>query len=213
MSGSNNSVLTRIFARVFPSMPDFFGLLREQCQHVSRSAGLLIEFMETGTPEAAARCRQDERDADEIKARNSQILAEAFSTPIDREDLHRAIHSLDEIVNYFKSTINEMDALGVTPDKFSLEMAMHIKAGVDALDAGFSRLEKEPASAMADAIAAHKSENKVEKAYLRACTELFQGDDYLRMFKQREVYRHLSNAADRMANCAGTLQDIVVKLS
>jgi uncharacterized protein Yka (UPF0111/DUF47 family) len=213
MSGSNNSVLTRIFARVFPSMPDFFGLLREQCQHVSRSAGLLIEFMETGSPDAAERCRQDEHDADQIKARNVQVLAEAFSTPIDREDLHRAINDLDEIVNYFKSTVNEMDALGVTPDKFSLEMAMHIKAGVDALDGGFSRLEKEPAAAMADAIAAKKCEKKVEKAYRRAISELFQGEDYIRMFKQREVYRHLSNAADRMANCANSLQDIVVKLS
>jgi uncharacterized protein Yka (UPF0111/DUF47 family) len=31
------------------------------------------------------------------------------------------------------------------------------------------------------------------------------------MFKRREIYRHLSNAADRMAHCANTLHDIVVK--
>ena len=52
----------------------------------------------------------------------------------------------------------------------------------------------------------------MEKAYRRAIAELFQGDDYIHMFKRREIYRHLSNAADRMANCANTLHDIVVKM-
>ena len=47
-----------------------------------------------------------------------------------------------------------------------------------------------------------KAERRVEKAYCRAIAELFQGDDYIHMFKRREIYRHLSNAADRMANCA-----------
>jgi len=32
------------------------------------------------------------------------------------------------------------------------------------------------------------------------------------MFKRREIYRHLSNAADRMAHSANTLHDIVVKM-
>ena len=32
------------------------------------------------------------------------------------------------------------------------------------------------------------------------------------MFKRREIYRHLTNAAERMAHCANTLHDIVVKM-
>ena len=56
------------------------------------------------------------------------------------------------------------------------------------------------------------AERRVEKAYRRAIADLFQGDDYINMFKRREIYRHLSNAADRMANCANTLHDIVVKM-
>ena len=106
-----------------------------------------------------------------------------------------------------------MDVLALTPDKHCLEMAMHIKLGSDALALGFSRLAKTPREAAADADAARKAERKVEKAYRRAIAELFQGDDYIHMFKRREIYRHLSNAADRMANCANTLHDIVVKMT
>jgi len=73
-------------------------------------------------------------------------------------------------------------------------------------------LATSPQTASADADTARKAERKVEKAYRRAIAELFQGDDYIHMFKRREIYRHLSNAADRMANCANTLHDIVVKM-
>jgi uncharacterized protein len=206
------SIFRRLFDRVFPKMPDFFALLTEQCQHVGVTAGRLVEFMETGDPNVGQLIRQDEHEADRVKIRNLHTLNEAFSTPIDREDLYRAIIDLDEIVNYCKTTVSEMEVLGLAPDKHCLEMAMHIKLGSDALAQGYARLAKEPAAAAADADAARKAERRVEKNYRRAIAELFVGDDYIHMFKRREIYRHLSNAADRMANCANTLHDIVVKM-
>lgn len=41
----------------------------------------------------------------------------------------------------------------------------------------------------------------------------FQGEDYITMFKRREIYRHLSNSAHRMAHCANTLHHLVAKIS
>ncbi|WP_374279254.1 DUF47 domain-containing protein [Azonexus sp.] len=206
------SIFRRLFERVFPKTPDFFLLLTEQCQHVAHSTGLLVEFMESGNPATGLKIRQDEHEADHIKVRNLHTLNEAFSTPIDREDLYRAIIDLDEIVNYCKTTVSEMDVLALAPDKHCLEMAMHIKLGADALALGYGKLAKQPGAAAEDADTARKAERKVEKIYRRAIAELFQGDDYIHMFKRREIYRHLSNAADRMANCANTLHDIVVKM-
>lgn len=211
-TGTSPSIFQRLFERVFPKMPDFFSLLTEQCQQVTHSTGLLVEFMETGDPATGQMIRQDEHEADRVKVRNLHTLNEAFSTPIDREDLYRAIIDLDEIVNYCKTTVSEMEVLQLAPDKHCLEMAMHIKLGTDALAQGYARLAKEPNAAAADADAACKAERRVEKAYRRSIAELFVGDDYIHMFKRREIYRHLSNAADRMANCANTLHDIVVKM-
>ena len=207
------SILRRVLDRVFPKMPDFFTLLSEQCGHVSHSAGLLVEFMESGDPAVGQLIRKDEHEADRVKVHNLHTLNEAFSTPIDREDIYRAIINLDEIVNYCKTTVIEMNVLGVLPDKYCLEMAMHIKMGTDALAIGFSRLAKDAPSVAASADAARKAERKVEKVYRRAIADLFQGDDYINMFKRREIYRHLSNAADRVAHAANTLHDIVVKIA
>ena len=207
------SIFRRLFDRVFPKMPDFFTLLTEQCGQVAHTAGLLVEFMETGDAKVGLSIRQDEHEADRIKIRNLHTLNEAFSTPIDREDIYRAIVDLDEIVNYCKTTVSEMEVLCLAPDKHCLEMAMHIKMGTDALAMGFGRLATDPKSAAGDADAARKCERKCEKAYRRAIAELFQGDDYINMFKRREIYRHMSNAADRVAAAGNTLHDIVVKIA
>ena len=68
-----------------------------------------------------------------------------------------------------------------------------------------------PARMLADS--ARKSSRKVEKLYRKALAELFQGEDFLNMLKRREMYQHLDRAAERMAHCANTLHDIVVKIS
>ncbi len=162
-SDTKPPLFRRIFERVFPKMPDFFSLLGEQCRQVAHTAGLLVEFMETGDTIVGQQIRQDEHEADRVKVHNLHTLNEAFSTPIDREDIYRAIIDLDEIVNYCKTTVNEMEVLGLAPDKHCLEMAMHIKLGADALAQGYALLAKQPRAAAEQADAARKAERRVEK--------------------------------------------------
>ncbi len=212
MNEASNSLLARIIGRVFPSTPNFFHLLHEQSRHVVHTVSLLVTFMETGDIAVGQQIREDEHAADRVKMQNIHILNEAFSTPIDREDIYRAITTLDEVVNGCKDAVSEMHALGLTPDAFTLEMARLLHNGVIALDAGFGKLAVTPCDAAIDADIARKSERKVEKLYRKALADLFQGDNYTHMFKQREIYRHLTNASERMAHCANTLHDIVVKM-
>lgn len=213
MSEPDKSMLQRFLERIFPKTPDFFKLLTEQCELVSHSVDDLVEFMKTGNEELGKKIKQDEHEADLIKMRNLHVLNEAFSTPIDREDIYRAIADLDRIVTYCKTTVSEMDVLGVASDTFLVEKSKLLQEGVDALVAGFGNLGIDPLSAADEADKARKAQRRVERLYRIALAELFKGDDYINMFKRREIYRHLSNAAHNMAHCANTLHDIVVKIS
>ncbi len=206
------SLLARVFERFFPKTPNFFLLLAEQSHQVEHTVGLLVRFMESGDVAIGERIREDEHAADKVKVKNIHTLNEAFSTPIDREDIYRAITTLDEVINYCKDTVSEMDALGLKPDAVTLEMARLLHEGVVALRGGFENLGTQPAAAAENANAARKAERRVEKLYRKALAQLFQGDDYIHMFKRREIYRHLTNGAERMAACANTLHDIVVKM-
>ncbi len=212
MSEESRSILKLIMDKVFPQTPDFFQMLLEQSIQVTHSINRLVEYMETGDIEIGHMLKQDEHVADTIKARNLHALNEAFSTPIDREDIYRAIMDLDEVVTYCKTTVNEMDVLGVSPDQFMLDMSRLLLQGAESLTDGFAKLAKLPDTAVLDADAARKAERQVEKLYRKALPELFQGEDYINMFKRREIYRHIAYAAEHMAGCANTLHDIVVKI-
>ena len=213
MTQASKTMLAIILDRVFPKMPDFFHMLTEQNLLVAHTVDMLVEYMEHDGPAVADALKLDVHEADVIKVRNLHELNEAFSTPIDREDIYRAIMALDDIVMYCKTTVHEMDVLGVKPDPFMRDISRHIKDGVDALAKGFSLLGSKPADAAKYADAARKAERRAEKQYRIALSTLFEGDDYVNMFKRREIYRHLTNAAQHMAQCANTLHDIVVKIS
>ncbi len=232
MSDNKSSVLTKVVDRVFPRTADFYSLLNDQCDLVVEAMEVFVQFMEKGDEALAEKVRALETRGDELKARNTDILNKSFSTPMDREDIYRAIASIDHIVNYAKTTTREIEVLKVEPDKYMLELAVLLKEGSYALQTGYRKLSHDPAQAEADAQAARKSERSAEKAYRRALGELFSSSSYLKeleddaidshaqamqmvleIFKRREVYRHLSNAADRLARAGEVLHDIVVKIS
>ena len=188
-------------------------MLTEQNLKVAHTVNMLVEYMEQDGPEVADALKEDVHEADLIKVRNLHELNDAFSTPIDREDIYRAIMALDDIVMYCKTTVHEMSVLGVEPDDFMRNISQSIREGVDALAKDFALLGSTPAEAAQYADAARKAERHAEKQYRIALSTLFEGSDYVNMFKRREIYRHLTNAAHHMAQCANTLHDVVVKIS
>ncbi len=227
------SATQRILDRVFPRTPDFFRLLTEQTAILVKAMDEFVAFMqEEGAKARGKAVRQLEHEGDELKERNLDILNRAFSTPMDREDIYRAITTIDHIINYSKTTVREFEVLDLKPDAHTLAMAEILRDGAHSLHAGFSKLATDPAAAEADAQATRKAERRIEKIYRGALAELFgqatlmeealkHGDKHaeakamhvvVETFKRREVYRHLSNAGDRLAHAGEVLHDIIVKL-
>ena len=147
MPDSKPSIFHRFFDRVFPSMPDFFGLLSEQSLQVRDGVALLVRLMETADPEIGNEIRREEHEADKTKLRNLQILNESFATPVDREDIYRAIVNLDEILNYCKTTVYEMYEFQLAPDPHLIEMTTILREGCEALAEAFAKLKASPAEA------------------------------------------------------------------
>lgn len=238
MSGGGNSILTRIVDRVLPKTPDFFSLVDDQCDMAVATMEELVAFMQSGKKRVGKHVKKMEKEGDELKRRNIDILNTAFSTPMDREDIYRAIVEIDHLMNYAKTTVREMEIFGIEPDQYTLQMAIHLKEGTQALQEGFKKLSSNAILAEADALAARKAERTIEKDYRKALAELFDISSHvadirakkrsrnqeveaeiaaleyvMEAFKRREIYRHMSNAADRLAHAGATLYDIVVKIA
>lgn len=200
-----------------PRQDQFLQLLIQQAELAVDAMGALEDYMKKGSDKSASKVVQAEKDADEIRRILIDNLNRTFVTPIDREDIFALSRDIDDVVDYAYSTVEEMRVLEVKPNDFMLRMVSLLQDAVTEIHLAMLRLRKNPRVASEHATRAKALENRVERVYREAIADLFSGPEDIQhvmgMLKLREVYRHLSNCADRGDEAANVIHDIVVKMA
>lgn len=195
----------------FRSKPDFYALLTQQAEKAEEGLHALVTYMKEPEYVNGQRVLRLEEDADEIRAALANQLDESFVTPIDREDINHLSKSIDDIVDYAKTTVEEMMAFQIKPNDHMLRMTEGLAAAGSAVTEAVRYLKGDLRKARERVIFAKKRENLLEHLYREALVDLFKGDDVVTMLKFREIYRHLSNAADRCDEAADVVSAVIVK--
>jgi hypothetical protein len=189
----------------------FFDLLSRQSSKTVEGLEALWNFAEIGTKENANLVRNIEREADELRRILIEELDKTFVTPIDREDIYALSRAIDDVVDYANTTVDEMEIYEVKGDQHIKEMVNILRKAARELNDAVKILKDYPKIASEHAVQAKTYENTMEKAYHLALADLFKGTDTVYMLKMREIYRHLSNAADRGDEAANIISSIVMK--
>jgi hypothetical protein len=138
-------------------------------------------------------------------------------TPFDREDIFALSRTNDDVIDYGYSTVSEMEILKVKSTSYMQRMASLLRDAAYEIFMAVERLQDHPGVANDHAQRAKALENRVEDVYREAVADLFSGaediEHVVNMLKMREVYRHLSNAADRYVEAADVVAHIVVKVT
>ena len=120
-------------------------------------------------------------------------------------------------MDYAYTTVEEMEVLDVEPNDYLRRMVSLLQDAVEELHLSMLRLKEHPGVAAEHASRAKALENRVESVYREAVADLFSGPEdvqhVMEMLKLRELYRHLSNCADRGDEAANIIHDIVVKIT
>jgi len=182
----------------FPKRRDFLGMLVRQTDKTLEGMKALKEFMKEPNPSNSGRVKEIETEADELRLNLINELNASFVTPLDREDIFSLSRAIDDIIDYGQRTVEEMLIYEVKP-------TLHIQRMVDALleatkniDLAMQNLKKGPQVVLQYVIKAKKEENNKDTIYI---------------LKMRELYRHLSNSADRCDEAANIISDIVIKVT
>ena len=192
--------------------------------HIQDQARLTLEgldalkvYMASQDPAAAALLDSKEKAADEARRILIDDLNRTFVTPFDREDIFALSRTIDDVLDYANSTVSELEILKVVPTPYMVQIASLLRDAANELFMAVNSLEAHPAVANDHAQRAKALENRVEGVYRDALADLFKGAEdikhVIKMMKQREVFRHLSNAADRGDEAANVIADIVVKIT
>ncbi len=189
--------------------------IHNQAQLTLEGLEALKEYMSNQDPKAAALLTVKEKEADEARRILINELNRTFITPFDREDIFALSRTIDDVLDYAFSTVTEMEILKVKPTTYMHRIASILRDAAFELLQAVDRLEEHPGVANEHAQRAKALENRVEEVYREALADLFTGAEdikhVMKMLKSREVYRHLSNAADRGDEAANVIADIVVK--
>ena len=193
----------------------FIELLIKQAEYSVLGTQKLLEYVKEPSEALAMAVTQLEKEADEVRRILIDELNKTFITPIDREDIFALSLTIDDVLDYADTTVEEMHMLGVQPNNFMERMVSLLADAAREIYMGVQRLEDHPNVANDHAVRAKALENRLETVYREAIADLFAMprdlDHVVEMLKLREIYRHLSNAADRGDVAANVIGDIVVK--
>lgn len=192
---------------------DFFKLLLEQSEKVENGVKYLNEYIKTFDESKAQEVERYEEEADEIRRIIINQLNKTFITPIDREDIFALSRAVDDVVDYAKSTVEEIKLFDAKPTNYMITIVEALYNGTRELTLAIKNMRDYPLVAQEHVIRAKKTENFIEHRYREGLSELFKLDDVKTILKLREIYRHLSNAADRLGESADIVSDIIVKIT
>jgi uncharacterized protein Yka (UPF0111/DUF47 family) len=193
-----------------PAEPDLLGLLDRQCDITVGGLDAFADWA-SGSVADEAVVRAAEHDADDARRGLLRALREAFTTPIDAEDLFALSESLDAVMNGAKNLVRESEVIGVPPDGFIAAMASELASGARHARLAFAALVDDHDGATAAADAATKSVRRVEHIYRDAMSKLLDLDELREVMGSRELYRRCSRMGDDLERVADRVWYAVVK--
>ncbi len=186
-----------------PQSVDVLGMLGEQA--AITVDGIAAQVAWAGGEDAAAdRLRELEHRADKRKRELREALTEAFSTPLEPEDIFELSRGLDEILNSAKNIVGGAEAMQTAPDAAIAKMAAELADGTRLLAeacALIGRGDRAGATAVADR--AVKYERKLEHTYRAAMSALIEVEDPRELAARRELYSRLARTGVQLARWRG----------
>lgn len=192
--------------------------LLEQADLMVTGLDGLMNYMEKRSKTVAHQISMTEKAADEVRRILIEELMKTFVTPYDREDIFTLSREIDDVLDYANTTVDEMEILDVEPTPQMQKMARLLYDASIEIRLAVERLQDRHFTVSNTHTQRAKSlENQVESLYREALGDLFKEPEdishVITMLKVREIYRHLSNAADREDGAANVISDIIMKTS
>ena len=195
----------------------FIKLLRQQAEKLQEGMNGLLLFVTENSQEGADTLERCEKEGDELRRVLIDELHDTFITPFDREDIYQLSLYLDDVLDYAYTTYLEITELEVSPDEYLIRMVERVREAADELLLAMERLDDNPKVALDHSRRSKHRENQVERIYREAIAELFHGPEdvhnVMEMLRIREVYRHISNAADQADQAANVLGIVIMKMT
>ena len=203
--------------RLLPREGKFFDYFNQHAG-LSASAALELKALLADLTQLESRSRaieKSEKMADQITHHTVELLHKTFVTPLDRDEIHRLITGMDDILDLMEDVATSLflyDVKALTPDAQQLG-EICVACTIKVRDA-VALLES---MANADAILKicgeiDRLESEADRVFRGGLAKLFREEaDVRQVIKLKEIYQLLESITDKCEDVANVIEGIVLE--
>jgi uncharacterized protein len=214
-----------LFGKLLPREGNFFELFNQHGDMIVRGARSFMAMVEHYADESlrqehAAGVDSAERQADKVTAEVNRLLHKTFITPIDREQIHGLINTMDDVLDLLQDATETMslyDVHHMTEEVVRLgdlsvkccERVAHVVTLLPKLSDS-----KVVEAALKTCEEIDKLESDADRVMRAAMSKLFREEDDVReLIKLKAIYEQLESITDRCEDVANLIEGIVLENS
>lgn len=206
-----------MFGRLMPTEGKFFDLFNAHADLCVKGAHEMVALM-TNFDDLEMRTHAIEgieKEADKITYATVDMLHKTFITPIDRDDIHKLITRMDDILDLMEDaaqTVSLYDLKAVTPEAKRLaELSLACCEKVQAAVALLHNMDNsQKIVAICEEI--DRLESDADHVMRAAMSKLFRDEpDVRNLIKLKAIYEILETVTDRCEDVANIIEGIIVE--
>ncbi len=206
-----------MFPRLLPREVSFFDFFDQHIALTVSGTKELLELVTAGGNGSlrARRIKEIEHEADVITHNCVEALHKTFITPLDRNDIHRLISKMDDVMDSVDGVAGRIalyKLTEMTPEIKSLaeilaQSAVEVQHAVN----GLRNLRN--ADAIREwCIEVNRLENDADAVLREAIANLFASEkDPIKVIMWKEIYEILEKATDRCEDVANIIEGVVLE--
>ncbi len=192
-------------------------------QHASRAAEasnelrlLLSEYAVTASRATRIdRINDLEHEADRITHDTTALLHTIFVTPLDRDDIHRLISRMDDVIDLMQDAAESLLLYDVqTVTSHAVELAQLLQNGCERMQAAVALLNnmKNAPEILKLCQEIDTMESRADRVMRNAISTLFRDEaDIRQVIKLKAIYELLETATDRCQDVANVIESVILQ--
>ena len=206
-----------MFGRLLPRETSFFDYFEEHAALTIEGTKEFLSMVSTAAniPAKCRRISDIEHETDTITHRCVEALHKTFITPIDRDQIHRLITRMDDVMDYVEAAAERIELYEITTmtnDVRDLADVLHRSAQqVEGAVRGLRDL-KDTHATLKLCIDINRLENEADAILRRSVARLFKEEkDPIVVIKWKEIYENLESASDRCEDVANIIEGVILE--
>jgi predicted phosphate transport protein (TIGR00153 family) len=214
-----------LFGKLLPREGNFFDLINQHGGYIAEGSKAFVAMIQNYADplqreKYAQAVDHAEHQADKVTAEVNRLLHKTFITPIDREQIHGLINTMDDVLDLLQDSTETMslyDVREVTPEVLRLaELAAKCCDRVAHVVTLLSTIGKGDVmeAALKTCEEIDQLESDADRVMRAAMSRLFREQgDVRELIKLKTIYEQLESITDRCEDVANLVEGVVLENS